>query len=143
VSTYQPSAHFSQSQQIANVTGAFTNSFARARQRSTVESIALDALHLADAEGQPFLSPAQAVSPLAAVIADEFAQPFVSEALPEGLGALLGAAGGLDVARMAEEAKRRDAEVAALRAQVDQLQVTARTQQVTIDGLIGRLRREG
>ena len=125
--------------QSSATTSAFVGSFTSQGQPSTLDALSLDVLGVADANGHPFLSQAQLASPLASVVADEFARPLVGAAVPEGFAALFTAAGGVDAVRLAEENKRQAAELDSLRAQITQLESTVRTQQITLEGIIGRL----
>ena len=98
-------------------------------------------LGLADENGHPFLSMDQADDPIAAILGEEVVGPLLGSVIPPGGAAALGSLPQFDAARFAGEVQRRDEELKGLRGQLDELQKTVRTQQMTIEGLASRVNR--
>lgn len=128
-----------QARQSADVTGSLFEALTRTGKLTTLSALSLDALGLADEQGQPFVSDEQLANPLASILADELVGPLAANAFPAGTAALFTATGGADAVRLARENQRRDEEVQGLRTQVGDLQKTIETQKLMIDGLASRL----
>jgi hypothetical protein len=120
----------------------FAGAFAADRKVPTLDALTLDMFGLADESGRPFLSTGQADDPIAAIFAEEIVGPLLGSVVPPGGAAALGSVPRFDAARFAGEVQRRDEEMTRLRAELDELKKTMRTQQLTIDGLAGRVRRD-
>jgi hypothetical protein len=120
---------------------AFAGAFAADRKMPTLDALTFDMLGLADENGHPFLSMDQADDPIAAILGEEVIGPLLGSVIPPGGAAALGSLPQFDAARFAGEVQKRDEELKGLRGQLDELQKTVRTQQMTIEGLASRVNR--
>jgi len=119
----------------------FASAFAADRKVPTLDALTFDMFGLADENGHPFLSTDQADDPIAAIFAEEVVRPFLGSVIPPGGVAAVSSLPQFDAARFAGEVQKRDEELKSLRGQLDDLQKTVRTQQMTIEGLASRVNR--
>ena len=80
-------------------------------------------------------------TPIAAIFSEEVIRPLLGSITPPGGLAALSSLPQFDAAHFAGEVQRRDEELKSLRGQLDELQKTVRTQQMTIEGLASRVNR--
>jgi hypothetical protein len=119
----------------------FASAFAAERRVPTLDALTFDMFGLADENGHPFLSADQADDPIAAIFSEEVIRPLLGSITPPGGLAALSSLPQFDAAHFAGEVQRRDEELKSLRGQLDELQKTVRTQQMTIEGLASRVNR--
>jgi len=125
----------------ARAFSTFASAFAADRKVPTLDALTFDMFGLGDENGHPFLSTDQADDPIAAIFAEEVVGPFLGSVIPPGGVAAVASLPQFDAARFAGEVQKRDEELKSLRGQLDELQKTVRTQQMTIEGLASRVDR--
>lgn len=132
-------------QQSADFSEVIAQAFLEPNRTVDVQTLASAILGLTDEQGKPFLSTIEMSHPMETLVANQFARPFADAVLSPGLGRVVAASGSTappaEAATAAAAKPDLQAEVAALKSQMDAMKVDLARSQQQIDHLNKRKNR--